>query len=187
MSSTAEGVGRIFQRGARQLVGIIGFKLASIQGLLLGRSAFDNAKDVFEQRAAKKLISLEFGEKPGWLKTMNETTGTGRKLATTVGVVNQIMGQTVAPMAVDAPRTSKQFIEDIKPPETNLGGFRIPGVGTIGDQSSLPPTPGISEALLARASTPQPSGITASGLTPTELGLLSPEEQAIRLRQRGMA
>jgi hypothetical protein len=186
MSSTAEGVGRIFQRGARQLVGIIGFKLASIQGLLLGRSAFDNAKDVFEQRAAKKLISLEFGEKPGWLKTMNETTGTGRKLATTVGVVNQIMGQTVAPMAVDAPRTSKQFIEDIKPPETNLGGFRIPGVGTIGDQSSLPPTPGISEALLARASA-RPTGITASGLTPSEQALLRPEEQAIRLRQRGMA
>jgi len=48
-------------------------------------------------------------------------------------------------------------------------------------------TPGISPALLAKASTPQPSGITASGLTPTELGLLSPEEQAIRLRQRGMA
>ena len=48
-------------------------------------------------------------------------------------------------------------------------------------------TPGISPNLLARTSTPQPSGITASGLTPTELGLLSPEEQAIRLRQRGMA
>jgi len=48
-------------------------------------------------------------------------------------------------------------------------------------------TPGISSNLLAKASTPQPSGITASGLTPTELGLLSPEEQAIRLRQRGMA
>jgi len=47
-------------------------------------------------------------------------------------------------------------------------------------------TPGISEALLATASA-RPTGITASGLTPTELGLLSPEEQAIRLRQRGMA
>tara|TARA_R110001606_G_scaffold166540_2_gene311046 strand:- start:603 stop:959 length:357 start_codon:yes stop_codon:yes gene_type:complete len=52
-------------------------------------------------------------------------------------------------------------------------------------------TPGINENLLAQATQrtagTQPSGITASGLTPTELGLLSPEEQAIRLRQRGMA
>ena len=47
-------------------------------------------------------------------------------------------------------------------------------------------TPGISEALLTTASA-RPTGINASGLTPIELGLLSPEEQAIRLRQRGMA
>ncbi len=47
-------------------------------------------------------------------------------------------------------------------------------------------TPGISEALLTTASA-RPTGINATGLTPTELGLLSPEEQAIRLRQRGMA
>ena len=47
-------------------------------------------------------------------------------------------------------------------------------------------TPGISEALLATASA-RPTGITASGLTPSEQALLRPEEQAIRLRQRGMA
>ena len=46
-------------------------------------------------------------------------------------------------------------------------------------------TPGINENLLAKA--PVSTGINATGLTPTELGLLSPEEQAIRLRQRGMA
>ena len=188
LTATSTGITRAISRLGRQGIGLLLYKLTgSINGLILGRSAYDNARDVFEQRAAKKLISQEFGEPPGWLKTMNETTGTGRKLATTVGVVNQVIGQTVAPMAVDAPRTSEEFIENIKPPETNLGGFRIPGVGTIGDQSSLLSTPGISPALLARASTPQPSGITASGLTPTELGLLSPEEQAIRLRQRGMA
>ena len=32
-----------------------------------------------------------------------------------------------------------------------------------------------------------PGNITAQGLTPTELALLSPEEQQIRLRQRGLA
>ena len=61
---------------------------------------------------------------------------------------------------------------------------------TSDDQSQLPTpqlnTPNLDANLLAGTAT-QPSGITASGLTPTELGLLSPEEQAIRLRQRGMA
>jgi len=31
------------------------------------------------------------------------------------------------------------------------------------------------------------SNVTSQGLTPTELALLSPEEQQIRLRQRGLA
>ena len=33
----------------------------------------------------------------------------------------------------------------------------------------------------------QATGINATGLTPTEQALLSPEEQSIRLRSRGMA
>jgi len=33
---------------------------------------------------------------------------------------------------------------------------------------------------------PAPGAVTQSGLTPTEQALLSPDEQAIRLRQRGM-
>ena len=179
MSNTAAGISRIFQRGARQLVGIIGFKLASIQGLLLGRSAFDNAKDVFEQKAAKKLISNEFGRPPGWLKTMNETTGTGRKLATTIGVVNQAMGQTIPPLSVDAPQATKEFIEEIKPLEIDLGGLRIPNVGTIGPQSSLPiNTPNINPNLFAAK---QPTGIM-QGLSETERALLSPTEQIIASR-----
>ena len=179
MSNTAAGISRIFQRGARQLVGIIGFKLASIQGLLLGRSAFDNAKDVFEQKAAKKLISNEFGSPPGWLKTMNETTGTGRKLATTIGVVNQAMGQTIPPLSVDAPQATKEFIEEIKPLEIDLGGLRIPNVGTIGPQSSLPiNTPNINPNLFAAK---QPTGIMQN-LSSTEQALLDPLEQQIAMR-----
>ena len=45
-------------------------------------------------------------------------------------------------------------------------------------------TPTVNQNLLTRA---QPSGITAAGLTLTEQALLSPDEQAIRLRSRGMA
>lgn len=146
-SNTAAGISRIFQRGARQLVGIIGFKLANIQGLLLGRSAFDNAKDVFEQRAAQKLISKEFGEAPGWLSTMNQATGTGRKLASTVATVNQVYGQEVPKGGIDAREMTTEIREQIEPPKEE--GLNIPGVGTFGnpfrrkdDQASLPPVPG---------------------------------------------
>ena len=185
-SNTAAGISRIFQRGARQLVGIIGFKLANIQGLLLGRSAYDNAKDVFEQKAAKKLINKEFGVgQPGWLQTMNQTTGTGKKLASTIATVNQAYGQTVSPLGVDAPKTSKKFIEEIKPPQIDLGGLRIPGVGTIpnifssgvGDQSSLPVTPNINTNMLAK----KPTGIMQN-LSSTEQALLDPLEQQIAMR-----
>ena len=179
---------RVFQRGARQLFGIVGFKLANIQGLLLARSAFDNAKDVFEQKAAKKLIAKEFGAgQPGWLQTMNQTTGTGKKLASTIATVNQAYGSTISPLAVDAPKTTREFIEEIKPPQIDLGGLRIPGVGTIRnpflpleksveDQSSLP-TPNVNQNLLAQA----PSGIMQN-LSATERALLDPTEQVIAAR-----
>ena len=186
-SNTAAGISRIFQRGARQLFGIVGFKLANIQGLLLARSAFDNAKDVFEQKAAKKLIAKEFGAgQPGWLRTMNETTGTGKKLASTIATVNQAYGQTISPLAVDAPKTSKEFIETIKPPQIDIEGIRIPGVGTIpnpfgksvGDQSSLP-TSNQNQIMMAQA--PTNTGIMTN-LSRTERALLSPEEQEIAMR-----
>ena len=145
-SNTAAGISRIFQRGARQLVGIVGFKLANIQGLLLGRSAFDNAKDVFEQRAAQKLIQKEFGEPPGWLQTMNQTTGTGKKLAATIGVVSEAYGQKVPKGGIDAREMTQSIRDQIEPPKEE--GLNIPGVGTFrnplrrpGDQSSLPTAP----------------------------------------------
>ena len=189
-SNTAAGISRVFQRGARQLFGIIGFKLANIQGLLLARSAFDNAKDVFEQKAAKKLIAKEFGAgQPGWLQTMNRTTGTGKKLASTVAIVNQAYGQTVSPLGVDAPKTTKEFIEEIKPPQIDLGGLRIPGVGTIpnifgggvGDQSSLPVTHNVNQNLLAQAQ-PQGNQGIMQNLSSTEQALLDPMEQVIARR-----
>ena len=144
-SNTAAGISRVFQRGARQLVGIIGFKLANIQGLLLGRSAFDNAKDVFEQRAAKKLINKEFGTPPGYLQEMNRATGNGKKLATTVGLVNEAYGQKIPKGGIDAVEFS-QVKEALPEPEKKEEGFRVPDVGTlpnpfrsrVGDQSSLP-------------------------------------------------
>ena len=50
-------------------------------------------------------------------------------------------------------------------------------------QSALPVTPQVSNQALATNNIP----VTQTGLTPTEQALLSPQEQQIRLRQRGLA
>jgi hypothetical protein len=50
-------------------------------------------------------------------------------------------------------------------------------------QSALPVTPQVSSQALATNNIP----VTQTGLTPTEQALLSPQEQQIRLRQRGLA
>ena len=47
----------------------------------------------------------------------------------------------------------------------------------------LPPTPGVDQQVVVQA--PQQAG--ATGLTATETALLSNEEKAMRLRQRGLA
>jgi hypothetical protein len=65
--------------------------------------------------------------------------------------------------------------EDWMTPGPNLFG-QLPG-------GQLPTTPGVNQQVVAQA--PQQAG--ATGLTATETALLSNEEKAIRLRQRGMA
>ena len=54
------------------------------------------------------------------------------------------------------------------------------------NQSALPETPGVNPQVVSTPM-PAPGTVSQSGLTPTEQALLSPEEQQIRLRQRGMA
>jgi len=196
-SNTAAGIARIFERGGRQFIGLVGLKLAGINGLLFGRSVYDATKDVFEQKAAKKLISKEFGEgPPGWLQNMNRTTGTGKQLATTVALVDQAYGQTIPKMTIDAQKASPRIMSDLeriaeknKPPQMDIEGIKIPGTGInitgvppifrrmIGDQSSLPVTPNVNQSMLAQA----PSGIMQN-LSSTEQALLDPMEQVIARR-----
>jgi len=187
-SNTAAGLTRAFSRLARQGVGIIGLKLAGINGLLFGRSAYDNAKDVFEQRAAKKLIAKEFGEPPSWLRTMNEATGTGEKLASTVATVNQVYGQEVPKGGMDpikmTPRI-KEAVENLTPEEKKEEGFRVPGVGILpnpfkpieNNQSSMAPLP----------ATPQITGI-ASIKNRQDYETLFPEDTlGTAISKRGVA
>ena len=58
-SNTASALSRIIQQTGRALIGIFGFKFANIQGLLAARGAFDRARDVVGEKAAKKLIQEE--------------------------------------------------------------------------------------------------------------------------------
>ena len=51
-------------------------------------------------------------------------------------------------------------------------------------QSALPESPGVNPALITQVLPSQ--NVMETGLTPTEQALLSNEEKAIRLRQRGM-
>jgi hypothetical protein len=64
----------------------------------------------------------------------------------------------------------------------NLDDY-LPDEDLLG-QAPLPETPSVNPALVQ---TNQLASVSQTGLTPTEQALLSPEEQAIKLRQRGMA
>jgi len=55
----------------------------------------------------------------------------------------------------------------------------------MANQSAMLQTPGVDPTMIQPAV--QQASLTQTGLTPSEQALLSPEEQAIRLRQRGMA
>tara|TARA_R100001198_G_scaffold907_1_gene634 strand:+ start:1060 stop:5193 length:4134 start_codon:yes stop_codon:yes gene_type:complete len=64
----------------------------------------------------------------------------------------------------------------------NINDYLLPEVQTL----PLPQTP-MPSAQILQPQPQAPGNITSQGLTPTELALLSPEEQQIRLRQRGLA
>jgi hypothetical protein len=66
--------------------------------------------------------------------------------------------------------------------DININDYLTPDPGLLGQM--LPQTPPVNPGVIQ---TNQQAAITQTGLTPTEQALLSPEEQAIRLRQRGMA
>ena len=60
----------------------------------------------------------------------------------------------------------------------------VPDFAKPKTEAPLPPTPAVNPAVLQPV---QQATLSQTGLTPTEQALLSPEEQAIRLRQRGMS
>ena len=66
----------------------------------------------------------------------------------------------------------------------------LPGratVQTARSQTPLPATPGVNPQLVNQQTAMGGQNITPTGLTATETALLSNEEKAMRLRQRGMA
>ena len=67
--------------------------------------------------------------------------------------------------------------------EIDINDYLTPDPGLLGQM--LPQTPAINPGVLQ--SNLQSSAINQQGLTPSEQALLSEEEKAIRLRQRGLA
>ncbi len=68
-----------------------------------------------------------------------------------------------------------------------VAGLSVPGQ-TRTAQAPLPATPGVNPQLVAQQGTMGGQNISPrTGLTQTETALLSNEEKAMRLRQRGMA
>jgi hypothetical protein len=92
-SNTASALSRIIQQTGRALVGIFGFKFANIQGLLAARGAFDRARDVVGEKAAKKLITEEL------VGGVERAATPGITAAETVGV-NQLLNRYRTPLNV---------------------------------------------------------------------------------------
>ena len=67
--------------------------------------------------------------------------------------------------------------------EIDINDYLTPDPGLLGQM--LPQTPDLNPGVLQ--SNLQSSAINQQGLTPSEQALLSEEEKAIRLRQRGLA
>ena len=65
-----------------------------------------------------------------------------------------------------------------------IENYYIPSMEPLQSSTPLPQTPMPSTNVVGQNI--QPQTMTNQGLTPTELALLSPEEQQIRLRQRGL-
>ena len=66
----------------------------------------------------------------------------------------------------------------------NIENYYVPSMEPLQSSVPLPPQPMPNPSVIGQVQPQQMT--TAQGLTPTEMALLSPEEQQIRLRQRGL-
>ncbi len=66
----------------------------------------------------------------------------------------------------------------------NIENYYVPSMEPLQSSAPLPPQPMPNPSVIGQVQPQQMT--TAQGLTPTEMALLSPEEQQIRLRQRGL-
>jgi hypothetical protein len=109
-SNTASALARLTQYTGRALAGIVGFKLANIQGLLAARGAVDNARNIFSEKAAKKLISKEISSDLNYIDP-----GSRNILGGVIGTVQEILGQTEK---IGAPRVPLGLFPSSQPQPT---------------------------------------------------------------------
>ena len=90
------------QQVGRGLAGIVGFKLGNIQGLLAARGAVDRFKDVYSQKAAKKLIAKEISSD---LRYIDDSARSA--LGGVTGTIQELLGE----------------VDKVKAPRVPLGLF----------------------------------------------------------------
>ena len=64
-ATATNAIKSMIQQFGRGIAGIIGFKSANIQGLLVARGGFDRARDIISQKSAAKLIDKELAPEFG--------------------------------------------------------------------------------------------------------------------------
>jgi len=80
-SNTASALSRAAESVGRSVLGIVGFKIGNIQGLLAARNAFDRSVDFITRRTAKKGIAIDLSKDPRALEMMIRPTTPASVLA----------------------------------------------------------------------------------------------------------
>ena len=148
VSSMQSAIGTV----GRQLAGILGFKVASIQGLLAARTAVDNLRDITSKNMARKLIETEIMRDP---QVKQSLVGT---LATTQGAVNTALFGNIQPKISPTPRGYTPTSDGQQPKRSSLPTPTEPNVNLFSSRpSAQAPSP---------ATTTADSGIKYEGLFP---------------------
>jgi hypothetical protein len=138
-SNTASALSKMVQQVGRGLAGIVGFKLGNIQGLLAARGAVDRFKDVYSQKAAKKLITKEISSD---LRYIDDSARSA--LGGVTGTIQELLGE----------------VDKVKAPRVPLGLFPKSQTQPTKQQPRVE-VPVLDRNMMTAATTPTAGSITS--------------------------
>ena len=119
----------MIQQFGRGIAGIIGFKSANIQGLLVARGGFDRARDIVSQKSAAKLIDQQLT--PSFGRTLSPKT-----TATVSGLAGQLFEDSRIRKAPKLPPSFQPMGDQSAVPNINPAAFSVASI----DQTGLTPS-----------------------------------------------